>query len=328
MELIILIVLFGLIFDYTNGFHDAANVVATVIATRALTPLIAVLLGGLFNTIGATQIGGVAQTITTGLVDAQAASQLMVLSAVVGAIIWNLLTWYFGIPSSSSYALVGGLIGAAFVKGGLGIILWKGVIVKVIIPMVLSPFIGFFLAYILMKALYYLLTFFSEKKGEKTFRYMQIFSACLVALSHGLNDAQKSMGIITLGLLSAGYIAMPTIPLWVVFACALTMGIGTASGGFRIIRTVGFHITKIAPAQGFAAELSASAVILTASLFGMPISSTHMIVGAVTGVGAARGSGAVRWQLAHKLVAAWVGTIPASAAISAGAYQMLSYFFA
>ncbi len=220
MDLILLIVILGLLFDFTNGFHDAANVVSTVIATRVLAPITAIVMAGILNFIGATQISGVAQTIATGLVETQHATQMVVLGALIGAIAWNILTWHYGIPSSSSYALIGGLLGAAWLHGGLEIILWKGVIGKILIPMILSPLIGFSIAYILMKCLY-----LYKPKNEKIFRRLQIISAMFVALSHGLNDAQKSMGIITLGLVASGYLSTPTIPLWVIFACALMMGL-------------------------------------------------------------------------------------------------------
>ncbi len=321
MEFIFLIVILGLIFDYTNGFHDAANVVSTVIATKVLRPLTAILMAGVFNTLGATQISGVAQTITTGLVEATAATQQLVLCAVIGAIVWNLLTWYCGIPSSSSYALVGGLVGAALVKQGASIIIWGGVLYKVVIPMVISPLVGFCLAFIIMR----LLLKYVKNRNHKLFRHFQIGSASIVALSHGLNDAQKSMGIITLGLFSAGLIGVPHIPLWVILACALVMGLGTASGGFRIIRTMGYEITHLEPIHGFAAETSASIVILGASFMGMPISSTHMIVGSITGVGSARGSKAVKWETAKKLVIAWILTLPGAGLVSAFVYKLF-YF--
>jgi PiT family inorganic phosphate transporter len=245
LEIVILIVVLGLIFDYTNGFHDAANVVATPIATKVVTPLVAIISATIFNFIGATQVSGVAQTITTGLVDAADASQAMVLAAVVGAIFWNFLTWYFGIPSSSSYALVGGLVGAAFVHGGPGIVIWKSLLFKVVIPMVLSPIIGFLVAFLLMRLLLRL------KTGErKIFKHLQLVTASCLALTHGLNDAQKSMGIITLGLLAAGVVTTSHIPLWVIGSCAVMMALGTATGGFRIIKTMGFEITELKPIQG------------------------------------------------------------------------------
>ena len=326
MELAILIVCLGLLFDYTNGFHDAANVVSTVIATRVLAPLTAIILAGILNTVGATQISGVAQTISTGLVESEAASQLMILSALLGAIGWNFLTWYFGIPSSSTYALVGGLIGAALIGKGPGVVLWNGLIMKVVIPMVLSPLAGFILAFFVMK----LLQLYTKKRAAKgnspLFRHLQIGSASVVALAHGLNDAQKSMGIITLGLFAANLVPTTVIPIWVILSCALVMGLGTAFGGWRIIRTVGFEITKIAPVQGFAAEATASCVILVASFLGMPVSSTHMIVGSVTGVGAAKGAKAVKWLTAKKLTLAWILTLPGAALVS-GLFYFLIHIF-
>lgn len=322
MEWIILIVILALVFDYTNGFHDAANVVSTVIATKALRPMTAVLLAGMLNTIGAMFIGGVAKTIATGLINPIAATEPLILTAILGAIAWNILTWYFGVPSSSSYALIGGMLGAAYLCGGEGMILWQGVMIKVIVPMIFSPLIGFILAYLVMKVLYFL----SPSKGANFFRKLQILSACLVALAHGLNDAQKSMGIITLGLFSAGFLVSPHIPPWVILSCAVVMGLGTAFGGFRIVNTVGFKITHLAPTQGFAAEMSASFIILVASFLGMPISSTHMIVGSVTGVGTAKGVSSVKWLIFKKLIIAWVFTIPCSALISAFFYYLINNY--
>ena len=323
VEIIVLIVILGLIFDYTNGFHDAANVVSTVIATGALRPFVAILMAGIFNALGATQISGVAQTISTGLVEASLASQSMILAALAGAIFWNLATWYFGVPSSSSYALIGGLMGAALVAGGSSIIIWKGLVFKVVIPMLVSPVIGFCLAFALMKLLFKL---GHRKKESRLFSHLQIISAAAVALAHGLNDAQKSMGIITLGLFAAGLIGAPVIPFWVIMSCALVMGLGTASGGFRIIRTVGFEITKLHPIHGFAAEMSSSFVILAASFLGMPISSSHLITGSVTGVGTARGAGAVHWATAHKVIVAWFLTLPGAALVAALVSLFLNFF--
>jgi len=326
MELIILIVVLGLLFDYTNGFHDAANVVSTVIATRVLAPISAIVMAGVLNFIGATQISGVAQTISTGLVNSQEATQIVVLSAVAGAILWNFFTWYVAIPSSSSYALIGGLLGAAWAHASLETILWSGVLYKVIIPMVLSPLIGFLLSYSLMKLLQKIYHDNPHAGKRAIFRHLQIGSACFVALSHGLNDAQKSMGLITLGLFTAGLLETPIIPLWVIISCAVVMGLGTASGGLRIIKTMGFSITRIDAMQGFAAETSASAVILGASFLGMPISSTHMIAGSITGVGSAKGIAAVRWSVPQKLVIAWVLTLPGAGAVSVLFYYIASMF--
>jgi len=320
--LVVLIVILGLVFDYTNGFHDAANVVSTVIATRALAPISAIVMAGVLNFIGATQISGVAQTIATGLVDIHDTTQIVVLAAVVGAISWNLITWHFSIPSSSSYALIGGLIGAAWTHQGYEAVLWKGVFGKVIIPMVITPIIGFILAFSFMKGIYFYLRNKEETHKQGLFLHLQIGSACFVALSHGLNDAQKSMGLITLGLFAGGYLSTPTIPLWVIMACAVVIGLGTATGGFRMVKTMGFSITKIEPAQGFAAETSASAVILTASFLGMPISSTQMIAGSITGVGTAKSHKAVSWKVPQKLAFAWALTLPGAAAMGALAYLL------
>lgn len=320
LEIAICIVILGLLFDYTNGFHDAANVVSTVIATRVLAPVTAIVMAGIFNTLGATQISGVAQTIASGLVLANEVSQVAILCAVFGAIAWNILTWYWGIPSSSSYALIGGLLGAVWISTGIHTILWNGVVYKVVLPMIFSPLLGFLIAFFVMKALYFYLGKRPNSKDKAIFRYLQIGSACFVALSHGLNDAQKSMGIITLGLFASGRLSSPAIPLWVILSCALVMGLGTASGGFRIIRTMGFSITKIEPVQGFAAECSASGVILAASFLGMPVSSTQMIAGSITGVGSAKSLRAVEWTVPRKMILAWALTLPGAGIVGAVAY--------
>jgi PiT family inorganic phosphate transporter len=324
--LAVLIVVLGLIFDYTNGFHDCANVVSTVIATRVLKPLSAIVLAGVLNTIGATQIGAVAETITSGLVNHLAVTQITILSALLGAIAWNVITWYHGIPSSSSYSLVGALIGSTWQSIGGDQILWSGILYKVVIPMLISPFIGYTIAWIFMKTLVRGSDPLAKLKNEKLFGNLQIGSASIVALSHGLNDAQKSMGLITLGLFASKLIPNQTVPIWVVLACAVIMGAGTASGGVRIIRTVGFSITQLDKRQGFAAEMSASVVILIASFLGMPISSTHMIIGSVTGVGAAKGVGGVRWGVWRKLSLGWVFTLPASAIISSIITKLITLY--
>lgn len=321
--LTVCIVILGLVFDYTNGFHDAANVVSTVIATRVLAPFAAIVLACVLNTIGASQVSAIATTITSGLVQNEGLSQYAILSALIGAIIWNIITWYFGMPSSSSYALVGGLIGATMQSSGIDKVLWNGVVYKVLIPMVVSPFLGCFVAFGLMKALKLLHRNKQPNTLDKLYGHMQIGSASIIALSHGLNDAQKSMGIITLGLFASKVIPTAAVPWWVIVLCALVMGLGTASGGMRIIKTVGFSITKLRTIQGFASELSASLVILSASIFGMPISSTHMIVGSITGVGAAQDVRDVRWGIMKNLSLAWALTLPGAALVAA----LLSYLF-
>lgn len=310
----IIIVILGLVFDFTNGSHDSANVVSTVIATKALRPLIAIFFAAVLNGIGATQISRVAETITTGLIEPKASTDLLITSALVGAIIWNITTILLGLPSSSSYALIGGLIGGTLAQSGSEMIYWKSLIGKVVLPMILSPIAGFFLAYLFMKIILY---FTSLHSNQKTFQFMQIASSGFVAISHGFNDAQKSMAIITLGLYSAALIPTLSIPMWVILLCATMMGLGTAIGGWRIIHTVGFSITELKPVQGFAAEMSASALIVTASFLGFPISSTQMIVGSVTGVGRARGRKSVRWLILRRLLTTWILTIPASGLISA-----------
>lgn len=321
-EIALLTVIAGLIFDYTNGFHDAANVVATPIATKVLRPLTAILMASIFNFLGATQISGVAQTISSGLVQSQFVSQIMVLSAVIGAIFWNLLTWYFGIPSSSSYALIGGLIGSAFMGGGCQLVLWAALLLKVIIPMVVAPLLGFIFAFIGMKVLKRFV-----RKDHTAFRFLQIISAAFVALSHGLNDAQKSMGIITLALFTGKIIAHPIIPIWVIGACALIMAFGTATGGFKIIHTMGFKITHLKPIQGFVSEFSASCIILTASFLGMPLSSTHTIVASITGVGAAKHVSAVEWLTIYRMVIAWFLTLPGAGLVSGIIFKFLNIVF-
>lgn len=322
--LVICIVVLGLAFDYTNGFHDAANVVSTVIATRVLKPLVAICMASVLNVIGATQISGVAQTIASGLVDPNYTSSITIIAALLGAIIWNVLTWSLGIPSSSSYALIGGLIGAVWAQTGVQAIYWYPLIKKVIIPMVLSPLIGCLFSFSFLKMLRFFIKRFN--KFTRLFACLQIVSSALVALSHGLNDAQKSMGIITLGLFSAGVISTDAIPFWVILSCALVIGIGTASGGFRIIHTVGFRITHLKPYQGFAAESGSSLVILLASFLGMPISSTQMIVGSITGVGLAKGEPSVEWKTARSLVVTWVLTLPLAAGFSCLIFMLFNVF--
>ncbi len=326
MEIVIFIVILGILFDYTNGFHDTATIVSTIIGPGVLRPVSAITIAIIFNTIGATQISGIAKTITTGLIQPHMTTEVMILSAIVGAIIWNLITWIFGIPSSSSYALIGGLLGAALYHAGLKTVVWGGVLFKVVIPMVLAPIVGFLIAYFIMHILLKIFQNKIDAKRDKVFGRIQIVSSAILSLAHGFNDAQKSMALITLGLFSAGYLTTLKIPFWVIMACAATMGLGTASGGMRIIKTMGFKITKMTPAQGFAAQLSASGVIITAAFLGMPLSSTNMVVGSITGVGAAKARAAVQWNTIKKIVIAWVLTLPGSALIAALTYLILSYF--
>jgi inorganic phosphate transporter, PiT family len=325
MESIFVLVLLGLIFDYTNGFHDASNVVATVIATKALSPVYAIGIASILNGVGAIYFGAVAHTMMAEIVNPYLLSPALIFATLMGAILWNMITWYFGMPSSSSYSLIGAMVGSAGGVIGWNAVLWKSFLMKVIVPMIVSPLGGFFLALVVMR---FLVKAVSENRqtSQRLFRYFQIGSSSLVAIAHGLNDAQKSMGMITLALFTSGVIGSLVIPFWVVIACALAMAIGTASGGWRIIRTVGFRITDLKPSQGFAVEMCASTVILTASFLGMPISSTHMIVGSVAGVGAAQGKKSVRWKVARQMGVAWILTLPASAALAWGLYYLLSFW--
>lgn len=319
--LLAVLVILALIFEYTNGFHDAANVVATVIATKALPPFVAIVMAAVLNMIGATQISKVTLTLTKGILPLQETSQIMIIAGLLGAIIWNLFTWFYKIPSSSSYALIGGLIGAGIESIGVESILWSSISKKVLLPMMISPVVGFYVAMFFMKAL----SKHIKKTSFKIFSKLQVLSSAFVALSHGFNDAQKTMAIITLGLFSAGMIAKIVVPLWVILTCALVMALGTCFGGFRIIETVGFKISKLQPVEGFASETSASIMILIAASLGFPLSSTHLIVGSVAGVGASSGSLVACKGIAKKMILAWIFTIPGSSLVAALSLKALKH---
>ena len=323
--LLILILVASLGFDYINGFHDTANAIATVVSTRVLSPTWAILMAAVCNIAGAMIATTVASTIAKGIVDPSKASEALILAAVIGAIGWNIITWIYGIPSSSSHALVGGLVGAAIAKAGVSIVIWKGLLDKVIYPLIASPLAGFIAAYLLMSLITALLAHSNPVRTGGAFKKLQLVSSAAMALSHGMNDAQKSMGIITLALATSGFIAKPEVPFWVKILCASTMGLGTAAGGWRIIRTLGHKIIRLEPVHGFAAETSGAAVILAASHYGMPISTTHAITASIFGVGASKRLSAVRWQVARSVVIAWVITIPAGAAMGAVAYFLISF---
>ena len=317
--LLIVIVAFALLFDYTNGFHDTANAVATVISTRVLPPTFAIVMCAILNFAGAFASQKVAGTIAKGLIEAHAATQEVILAAIIGAIAWNVLTWYFGIPSSSSHALIGGLVGATIVFSGTHAVIWKGVLDKVVIPMVISPVIGCVIAFSLMMLLFGLFANSRPAKVNSLFSWLQRISAAFVALNHGTNDAQKTMGVITLALVA--FHVMPGgpkvhIPLWVIASCATAMGLGTLSGGWRIIKTLGTKIIDLQPINGFAAETSASIVLATATYFGMPVSTTHIVCGSVFGVGIAKRLNEVRWPVAQRMVTAWVLTLPGAALVA------------
>jgi len=350
MTVVLLVLLAALAFEYINGFHDAANAIATVVSTRVLTPRQAIALAAFFNLLGAFAGVSVAKTIASGLVDTTAVTQTTVLAALLAAIIWNLITWWLGLPSSSSHALIGGLCGAAYATSGgkWSVLHWSivtadgkhlGLWPKVVLPMFTSPVIGFIVAAIVMALLYIVLRKATPHIVNKIFGKLQLLSAAVMGLSHGSNDAQKTMGIMTLALVTATgagvFNDLPSclsflhhsssdIPWWVVAACALTMAAATAGGGWRIIRTMGHKMVKLQPVHGFAAETSAAAVILTGSHFGIPLSTTHVISTAIMGVGSVKRFSAVKWGVVGRIVWAWVLTIPASAVVSFITYQSLS----
>jgi PiT family inorganic phosphate transporter len=309
--LIVLIVL-ALAFDFINGFHDTANAVATVISTRVMRPWTAIGLAGLLNFLGALSGTEVAKTVGSGIVGASVPTGAII-AALAGAIAWNLLTWYYGIPSSSSHALIGSLLGAGIASLGMDAVHWNVLRDKVVLPLFLSPVVGFLLALGLMKILIHFFANMSPARVGPVFRRTQILSASLMAFSHGSNDAQKTMGIITLGLMSGGLISEFHVPGWVLMSCAVAMGAGTLAGGRRIIHTMGTRFAHLEPIHGFAAETSAAAVIQAASRFGFPLSTTHVISSSILGVGAARRLNAVRWGVARTMVSAWFLTIPVCA---------------
>ena len=316
----------ALLFDFTNGAHDSANAIATVVSTKVLSPVTAVCMAGALNLLGAFLGTAVAHTMGSGIVRPEviSGSQGVILAALMGAIVWNLLTWYWGLPSSSSHALVGGLVGAAVAYGGWDTPSYVSIAHKVLLPLVLSPLAGFASGYLLMVLLSWLVSRSSPHRVNFLFKKLQILSSAFMATSHGLNDAQKTMGIITLALFTFGEIPEMTVPFWVKIACALSMGLGTASGGWKIVKTMGHKIFKLEPIHGFAAETAAAAVISGASVLGAPISTTHIISTTVIGVGASKRLSAVRWGIAGRLVVAWVMTIPAAAIVAAACYWLLA----
>jgi PiT family inorganic phosphate transporter len=317
--LLILIVAIALVFDFTNGAHDSANAIATIVSTKVLSPRTAVFMAAALNLVGAFLGTEVAQTVGSGIVgpDVVSGCKILVLAALCGAIFWNVLTWYLGIPSSSSHALVGGLIGAAIAFKGWDAPSYASIGKKVLLPLVLSPLAGFLGGYFLMVLLTWMFVKAHPKTVNTAFKKLQIVSSAFMATSHGLNDAQKTMGIITLALVIFQIQPDVSIPAWVKISCALAMGMGTAMGGWKIVKTMGHKIFKLEPVHGFAAETAASAVIMAASSMGAPISTTHTISTTVIGVGASKRFSAVRWGVAGNLVVAWVLTIPASGIVAA-----------
>ena len=316
--LLIIVVATALGFDFTNGFHDTANAVATSISTRAMPPRVAVGFSALLNVGGAFISLKVATTIAKGIIDAQATTTTVVFAALVGAIVWNLTTWRLGLPSSSSHALIGGLVGAAWAAHGTGAVHGTGILEKVILPAIVSPLIAFVVAWAAILCAWAIVGRRRPGVVSRGFRMGQVISSGLLSLSHGTNDGQKTMGVITLALVAHGSISPHhvTVPVWVIISAATAMGLGTYAGGWRIIRTTGMRIIKMDPSQGFAAQSAGAAAILAVSHFGFPISTTHAINGGVIGAGAARRLSAVRWGVAGNIMIAWMLTLPCAAAVA------------
>jgi len=332
LPLLIGLIVLALAFDFLNGLHDAANSIATVVATKLLRPVQAVAFAAFFNfaayflTLMWPQLHAVADTIGKGLIDKDLVTPAVVFGALVGAMFWNVVTWMKGIPSSSSHALVGGLIGAGVAHSGLTGVQWTG-LNKTLIAIVLSPTLGMILSMIIMLVSSWLLVKASASSAERTFRSLHLISSAAYSLSHGLNDAQKTMGIITVLLYSTGYLTGDfEVPHWVAICCYIAIGLGTMTGGWRIIETMGSRITKLSQHQGFSASLGGSIMIFTASALGIPVSTTHTITGCVIGAGVARRASAVRWGVARNVVTAWVITIPASATVGALFYGLTTLF--
>jgi len=321
--LLLAVLLLAVLFDYINGFHDTANAIATSVATRALRPAYAIGMASAFNFIGAFAGTAVAKTIGGGLVDEQTTTQTVVAAALVGAIVWNLITWRMGIPSSSSHALIGSLMGATIVAAGTGSIKLDGLVNKVLVPLFSSPIIGFVGAFFLMIALFWIFRRADRRPLARRFRRLQLLSAGFMAFSHGSNDAQKTMGIITLALFSAGVIRTVDVPTWVILVSATAISLGTAAGGWRIMATMGHRVVELEPIHGFAAETTAAAVLFTTAHFGMPVSTTHVISSAIMGVGTSKGPHGVRWGVARGILVAWIVTIPATAAFGALSWVVL-----
>lgn len=323
--LLLVTVVLALLFDFSNGWHDCANAVATVVSTRVLSPVAAVLLAGVLNVAGAFFSTAVAKMIGGGIVFPDAITHTVVAGAMGGAILWNFLTLMLGLPTSSSHALIGGLVGSAVAHGGWAVVQFNG-LQKILEAMILSPLLGFGIGFLLMVLVSW--AFFRVQRGvaTKIFSRLQIVSASFMAFSHGANDAQKVMGIITLALVASGQLTSSEVPTWVIVACALAMGLGTTVGGWRIIRTMGMKMVKLEPVHGFAAETAAASVLLFAAHFGLPVSTTHTITSSILGVGSTKRLSAVRWGVTSKIFSAWVFTLPGAALLGAGVYALLASF--
>ncbi|KAB7666895.1 inorganic phosphate transporter [Bacillus sp. B1-b2] len=325
--LTILIVVFALAFDFINGFHDTANSIATAVSTKALKPKHAIILAACMNFVGAMTFTGVAKTITKGIVNPFELTNgsLVILAALIAAIIWNLVTWYYGIPSSSSHAIIGAIAGAAIASSGFTSLNYTGFI-KIIEALLLSPIIAFVVGYIVYTLFKLFFKDLNLTKTNRRFRYFQIFTAALQSYTHGTNDAQKAMGIITMALLANGYVTSEDVPFWVQFACALAMGLGTSVGGWKIIKTVGGNIMKIRPVNGVAADITGAAIIFGSTLIHLPVSTTHVISSSILGVGASHRLKGVKWGTAQRMLITWVITLPISASIAAICYFILNMF--
>ncbi|MBP7765200.1 MAG: inorganic phosphate transporter [Deltaproteobacteria bacterium] len=327
MVFVITLVVIALAFDFLNGFHDSANSISTVVSTRVLSPRQAVLWAAFFNFAAVFFVGTqVAHTVGKGIIHLNIVDNLVIFSALGGAIIWNITTWYYGLPSSSSHALIGGLIGAAVSKAGISTLVWGGII-KTSLFIVISPAIGMVLGFVFMVASMNLSRRSNMAATDKVFRRLQLFSAAVYSMGHGMNDAQKTMGIITMALFSKGLIGNSfEIPLWVIVSCYTMISLGTMFGGWRIVKTMGTKITKLQPIGGFSAETAAACSIIGATVAGIPVSTTHTITGAIVGVGSTKRLSAVRWGVAGNIIWAWLLTIPISAVISSLLYFAINYF--
>ena len=318
----------ALLFDFVNGFHDSANAIATVVGTRTLKPLHAVTMASITNFIGPFIFGtAVAATVGKGIIQPEFATTEVILAGLIGAIVWNLITWYFGLPSSSSHALIGGLIGSALISGGIQAIVFEG-LEKTIVFMVASPALGFFMAFILAILLVYFLKRKKPRSINKVFGKLQICSSIFFSLTHGANDGQKTMGVITALLIAGGFLESTefVVPIWVILSAAIAIGLGTFFGGWRIVKTMAFKLTDLKPYQGFCAETGGGVILAAMAWLGIPVSTTQAISGAIMGVGATRRLSAVRWGVGKRIIYAWIITIPASAAIAALVFVVLSFF--
>jgi inorganic phosphate transporter, PiT family len=327
--LLVVIVAVALGFDFTNGFHDTANAVATSVGTRAVTPRMAVLIAAVANLAGAFVTTAVAKNVAKGIIDGNLATMHTVLAALIGAIAWNLITWWFGLPSSSSHALIGGLIGAALIQSGSKGVLWHGLAHKVVIPALVAPAIAFTAAFVLLAAIYWAFKWITPGVAHRGFRLGQLGTGTWVAFTHGANDAQKTMGVIALALVlhHHGDVSSLSIPTWVKVTAGLAIGLGTYVGGWRIIRTLGQRVYRMEPETGFAAQAAAGTTIYLATKYGYPLSTTHVVSGAVMGAGATQRLSAVRWGVAGNIVVAWILTIPAAAAVAAALYWPIHSVF-